>query len=85
MAHEIDGLGNIRIFTFTVCFSDGSSTSDSSTSFRTSDYVDGWNRARQLGADWEGIYNDNTYSVEIDDEWISEDEWQQEKELEVDA
>lgn len=85
MAHEIDGHGNIRIFTFTVYLSDDTDSSDNCTSFRTSDYVEGWNRARQLGADWEGIYDKNTYSVGWDSEWMSEDEWAQEKELEVDA
>lgn len=69
MAHEIDGNGSVKIFTFTVTYSDGETTQK-----RFTDYADAWAWARQVGSEWEGVDAANTYSVDFDYEWIPEED-----------
>lgn len=83
MAHEVDGNGNIKVFTFCVTARYSNGDVDSSTTFQTVDYVDGWNTARRLKSEMEGADPDygtddeNDVSISIEWEWVNQDEWEE--------
>ena len=51
MAREIDRDGNVRVYTFTIHFTDTDGATDETQSFPTTDYADGWDKARAIGRD----------------------------------
>ena len=74
MAHEIDGQGNIKVFTITVTYTDINDTCSETTQKRFTDYADAWSWAKQTGAEWMDIDDLNNFRVEFDYEWIPEEE-----------
>ena len=80
MAYEIDGNGNVLIHTFkVVAYCEGDLFGETSKKF--SDYVIGWDWARQIERDMNdndpGYGTDSAYDIKIDvdSEWMSDEAW----------
>lgn len=73
MAHEVDGQGDIKIHSFTVVYLDDCGEVGEQTQCFT-DYTRGWDWVRRCGADWEGIDARNRWEVDIDSDWVEDDD-----------
>lgn len=67
----LDGQGNIQIYTFKVSYDVGEPITKQFV-----DHTDGWNWARAMKADWEGIDAENKADISYDWDWMSLDEWE---------
>lgn len=67
MAHEIDGQGNIKVFTFFVLYDLGEESKR-----RFVDYADGWNWARGIVGEYETQSDDHSARIHWDYDWIAE-------------
>ena len=69
MSYEVDGKGNIRVFTFTLVYLDDDGENGSTRRCFT-DYTQGWDWARREGMEYESLDDENRYGVEIDSDWV---------------
>lgn len=74
MAYEIDGNGRIKVFSFTVSYTDSESGRFGQTTRNFTDYTVGWSWAREEGVGWEGCDINNSYNVTWDYDWITPEE-----------
>lgn len=71
MAYEVNRDGKVKVFTFTVHFSDTYPFTDERISEKFVDYTEGWNWARKVGESWVSLDSRNYYEVLLDCTWES--------------
>ena len=69
MAYEVNRDGKVKVFTFTVHFSDTYPFTDERISEKFVDYTEGWNWARKVGESWVSLDTHNYYNVLYDYTW----------------
>lgn len=72
MAHEVDGEGNVRVFTFTVTYHNGKMRQTTCEGF--TDVAVGWDWARARVSDFRDLDAKNRADISWDDAWVPEAE-----------
>lgn len=85
MVCELDGKGNVKVFTFTVSENWNESSYGEDLVCRTTDYAGGWGWARQKEREIKendpcaGSDDESTVKISYEYEWIPLEDWEKEK------